>query len=63
MSKKYMVLKLLYNVRVHGFSAKLGGCSGYMPVFDSIDEANSFSNNGEFQVVEIEVGMPQNATN
>lgn len=62
MNKKYMVLKMLHNVKVHDISVKLNGCSGYIPVFDSIDEAKEFTNNGEFQMVEIEVGKPAKAT-
>jgi len=60
-SSLYAVMRLNSKVEVINPFTKLneevslGGCAGYIPVFDSIEEAEKCTCNGKYQILEIKI--------
>lgn len=57
MKKLYAVMTINKFVNVNGQTQKtlVGGIDGYIPVFDTLCEAEKQSYNGKFEILEIEV--------
>ena len=50
---KYMVMKLVTHVELYGQNVKLGGCAGYIPVYNSAKEAMKIAGDKyKIQVIE-----------
>lgn len=62
-NKKYAVLKLLTEVEIVASDAvidvsQLEGCAGYIPVFDTIEQAEEHSADGQYSIVPIQQVNP-----
>jgi len=57
---KFMVMKLLTKVEVSAVTGlnedfELGGCAGYVPVFNTLQEAEEHADHGRFQIATVKM--------
>jgi hypothetical protein len=58
---KYMVCKVLKTVEAVGYNGEtkemnIGNCYGYIPIFDTPEEAEKYTENGKYEIKPIIIG-------